>query len=63
MDITVDVQRCQGHARCNLIAPDVFDLDDEGTAVVVGRPDAAEAHRADIASAVLNCPEGAISAR
>jgi ferredoxin len=30
--ITIDTSACVGHARCNAVAPDVYDLDDEGYA-------------------------------
>jgi ferredoxin len=26
--VTVDVDKCQGHARCAALAPEVFELDD-----------------------------------
>ena len=60
MKATVDPDRCQGHARCWEICPEVFDLDDEGHASVivdvvpVGLEDKAR-------QAVINCPERAIS--
>lgn len=30
MKITVDSDRCQGHARCLAEGPDVYELDDDG---------------------------------
>ena len=60
MKAAVDADRCQGHARCWEICPEVFDLDDEGNAVVAvadvpaGAEDAAR--RAEV-----NCPERAIT--
>jgi ferredoxin len=47
-----------GHARCNAVAPDAFDLDDEGYAIVTDK--AAEGPEADLHSAVASCPEQAI---
>ena len=40
MRVTVDADRCEGHARCWGICPEVFDLDDEGhdVADVIGGP-------------------------
>ena len=35
MRVTVDADRCEGHARCWAVCPEVFDLDDEGHAVVL----------------------------
>lgn len=30
MKIIVHREKCQGHARCWAMAPDIFELDDEG---------------------------------
>lgn len=58
--VTVDGERCQGHARRLADAPDVFDFDDEGYAFVpadrrtyVELPDG-------VRQAIANCPERAI---
>lgn len=61
MKVSVDPELCQGHARCWEICPEVFDLDDEGHAVVVN-PDVPEDLEAKAREAVANCPERAISA-
>lgn len=58
--LRIDRDKCQGHARCHALAPELFDLDDYGSAVEKSRdPVPAEledkAHRAQ-----ANCPEGAI---
>ena len=60
MKATVDPDRCQGHARCWEICPEVFSLDDEGhsfVAVDVVAPGLEEKVR----QAVVNCPERAIA--
>ena len=60
MRVSVDADRCQGHARCWDIFPEVFDLDDEGHALVVLAdvpPELADKVR----DAVRNCPERAIT--
>ncbi len=60
MKATVDPDRCQGHARCWEICPEVFDLDDEGHASVI--VDVVPVELEDKArQAVINCPERAIS--
>lgn len=61
MEVHVDSEKCQGHARCHVICPDVFQLDDEGfaTATAGAVPVALEAAAEE---AALNCPEGAITA-
>jgi ferredoxin len=59
MRVTVDADRCEGHARCWDICPEVFDLDDEGHAVVI--VDEVPAYLEGKArDAVRNCPERAI---
>lgn len=59
MRVSVDADRCEGHARCWGICPEVFDLDDEGHAVVLQAevPPELEDRALD---AVRNCPERAI---
>lgn len=59
MKVVVDSTKCMGHARCNAVAPQAFDLDDEGYAIVT--PYAAEASPADLHSAAESCPEQAIT--
>jgi ferredoxin len=59
--IVIDADRCQGHNRCYAIAPQLIDVDELGTAFVIGdgtvAPELAEKARL----AVANCPERAIS--
>lgn len=60
MKVWVDPERCQGHALCNMIAPDSFVLDDiDGHSTAVHEtppPDQEELVR----EAVQSCPEQAI---
>jgi ferredoxin len=60
--IHLDNEKCQGHGRCYALAPDVFDSDDEGYAVL--RLTSAEVP-AELESAAQlaadNCPEYAIT--
>jgi ferredoxin len=60
MDVSVDPEKCQGHARCNLIAPEVFDLDEGGYSVVIAEHVPADLEAA-VSNAIANCPERAIS--
>ncbi len=60
MKVRVDATLCQGHNRCYALAPDLFELDEEGFAraagdgtVPPGREDGAEL-------AADNCPEMAV---
>ena len=59
MKVTVDPERCQGHARCWDIAPEVFDLDDQGHGMVLVAVVPAELE-AGAREAAANCPERAI---
>ena len=34
--IAVEAEKCQGHARCYSLAPDLFEIDDYGQSSVVG---------------------------
>jgi len=59
MRVRVDADRCQGHARCWSLCPEVFSLDDEGHSYVTdpGVPSASEERARE---AARNCPERAI---
>ncbi|MGW1546849.1 ferredoxin [Streptomyces sp. NPDC002346] len=59
MKVNADVTRCQGHGRCALLAPDVFDVGDDGKVVVL-LGEASDAHVADVREAVTSCPEAAL---
>ncbi len=57
--VSVDRAACLGHGQCEIVAPDVFVIDDEDIAVVVkSRLD--ESDRPRIQEAQLRCPEAAI---
>lgn len=58
--VTANTQACQGHARCALLAPDHFDVDDYGKVVVL-RADVGEDDLAEVEEAVISCPELALS--
>jgi ferredoxin len=60
MHVSIDVARCQGHGRCAVLAPDLFDVDDLGKAKTLLDP-SPEAHRAAAEEAELSCPESAIT--
>lgn len=59
-NVTIDRERCQGHGRCALIAPDLFDMDDLGIGVLLTEPVPAEGVD-EAREAALSCPEGAIT--
>jgi ferredoxin len=59
--IHVDPALCVGHNRCAALAPDLFDIDDEGFASAA-RDGIVPPDRVDAAElAVDNCPEQAIT--
>jgi ferredoxin len=57
--VLVNVDMCESNALCVGAAPDVFDLDEEGIAQVVGEVTAD--NEAQVRSAVLACPKVALS--
>lgn len=60
MRVTVDSEKCQGHNRCFALAPELFDVDDYGTAVVIGDGSVPADFEEKARLAVANCPEFAI---
>jgi ferredoxin len=60
MHVAVDADRCEGHARCWEICPEVFELDEEGHGLVPV-PTVPAALEAKVREAADNCPERAIT--
>ena len=58
--VSVDVDRCTGHGRCYSLAPDVFDADEVGHAVVLIGEVSGE-REAQAKTGEKNCPEQAIT--
>jgi ferredoxin len=59
--VRVDAEKCQGHNRCYALAPELFDVDDFGMAVVIGDGEVTADLEEKARLAVANCPEYAIS--
>ncbi len=59
MRIEVDLDLCQGHAMCELEAPDVFAVPRKGK-VSVTSPHPPESSRAAVEAAVRYCPTQAL---
>jgi ferredoxin len=60
MRVTLDRTRCTGHGRCYVLAPDVFEADDDGYSVV--RSVEVPVHlEGQARTGQANCPEGAIT--
>lgn len=60
MKIRVDPDKCQGHARCYALAPELFSVDDYGQSSVVGDGTVPAGIEAQARLAIANCPESAI---
>jgi ferredoxin len=60
MKAKVDPEKCQGHARCFQIAPEVFHQDEDGYSFTTDEDVPVELEE-KVREAVLNCPESAIS--
>jgi len=59
--VKVDRERCQGHARCAALAPELFVLDEFGNAREVGDGTVPTALVDKAYLAKANCPELAIA--
>lgn len=60
MRVEVETDSCQGHNRCFTLAPELFDVDDFGTAVVIGDGSVPAELEEKARLAEANCPEFAI---
>ena len=60
LKVKVDRDKCQGHARCAALAPELFRLDELGNAHEVGDGSVAPALAEKAWLAKANCPELAI---
>ena len=58
--MVIDREACMGSGHCTFTAPGVFELDDDGIAVVV---DVDAAPEADVRAAARQCPAKAITVR
>lgn len=61
MRIRYERDACQGHNRCYLLAPEVFDVDDEGYALLRIEGDVPGELEQKARLAADNCPEYAIT--
>lgn len=58
--VRVETERCQGHNRCYAIAPELFEVDEYGTARARGDGNVPEALLEKARLALKNCPEHAV---
>jgi ferredoxin len=59
--VVIDEDKCLGNARCVATAPKVFDVDDDGNAMLLIDGDISDEHVAKIDLAIRSCPTSAIS--
>ena len=60
MRVAIAADRCQGHNRCCLVAPELFEANDEGNAQVRGDGVVPAGLEQKARLAVANCPEHAV---
>lgn len=60
MRLRLDNSKCQGHGRCYALAPELFESDDEGYAVLKVEGDLEPGQQDGAVLAADNCPEYAI---
>jgi ferredoxin len=58
LKVIIDRRKCSGEAICVGIAPEVFDLDEEGIAIVIN-PEGADEET--LLEAMESCPQDAIT--
>jgi len=61
MKLTIDPDKCQGHARCYALSRELFEVDDFGQASVRGDGEVPVELEEKARLAIANCPEYAIS--
>jgi ferredoxin len=60
MRVLVDRERCIGSGACEALAPDVFEVGDDGVVTVLP-PGPGPADEAAVRDAVAQCPTGALA--
>ncbi|MPZ24962.1 MAG: ferredoxin [Micromonosporaceae bacterium] len=58
--VKADRDLCKGYGNCAMTDPDVFDVDGDGTVLVL-RESVPEADRSRVEAAVRSCPVSALS--
>ena len=61
MRVIVDNSKCQGHGRCYDLSPEVFAADEDGYVLLNIEGDIPADLEQKARTAVLNCPENALS--
>lgn len=60
MRVSLESDKCQGHNRCYALAPELFDVDDYGQAVLLVDGEIPPELHEKARLAAANCPEFAI---
>lgn len=61
MRVSVDYHRCEGHGLCEEIAPELFQLDDDGELTMTREGEELEAGLVGkVAQAINSCPTSAL---
>ena len=60
MRVTVDLELCVGSGACEALAPQVFEVGDDGLVQVL-RPEPDPAEESDVREAVAQCPTRALA--
>jgi ferredoxin len=60
MKVRVDTAKCSGIGLCEVTAPAVFEVGDDGQSRAIN-PEPSEDERASVEQAVNECPTGALS--
>lgn len=58
MKVKVDLDRCEGHARCETAAPEVFRVEDDISIVLIEEPGEELRHKVERAARL--CPRQAV---
>jgi ferredoxin len=59
MRVEVDLDKCTGHGICESIADDVFEVQDDGTVLIIEH-ERSESDRERMQQAVTQCPAAAL---
>ena len=60
MKVVRDANRCELHGECLMIAPGVFEIEDDKDVVTVTNSEPSEDQRSAVEEAVLMCPTSAL---
>jgi ferredoxin len=58
--VNVDLERCQGHGLCSAVAPEIYELDDDGFCTI-GQVELPADQLSQATLGAKNCPEMAIT--